>query len=822
LCTANQAKALTVWSAKVSQLAHSRATAARFAAFAFLTRTAAAAQHGALTVHLTTWLELASLACVDATSSEPVAHVRGIAALALATLVARALRWSDTRRAVAQAALGKILSACVAQIELADALDDELFSYWSVALATLMRSAPQATRAHADRLERALLRCLGCASAVKRHRAAACLALLPCSQIPARGPQQQQQQQQQQQPEDAGVAAAVDAHGALALKLVGLAHDVLDVTLASVVEPAENDELRVEPSAVGAQRVLLGALPDESGAAIDVLELRFEALCDALSLLFRVEPPIDLPSKRRLPLRAAAALALRILGVGSVMSRSLRTRRGVNQLDGVPLLARQDVTAALPSLHATALTLLGALLEAASTRLLPYADVICEATLAVLARSATPRAAAAAALASTAAADGASSAAAFDSGAHFYSEEAAKSAILHAPTRPHAYVLAAHLLRVGGAGLDATAFFAPLLAHAVCDLRRAEDAETAASVANQAARKRKRSKGTPKSSGGAAPSDTETAMVAAEESSINLTLRDHVSDAARLGAVRVLADALLCAPLVLTAHQKRAAAQAVLDLAGADVLASLASQSAATSENTASLIATRGRPETARMRAALVDALDVVARRVAAGAAVANELLKRLAHDPAPSVSRAARNAIMREVHVESSIIKMAEAALVVGSGVERSTDDIVSNDDDQDDDDQDDADQDDEMHDQNDDSADADDGIAAASASFALEAAPVGEAPYVEPTEEAVDAVADEAHEQEEVAEVAAEQTEQHKDEVDDGSASESPSSKRRHVAPVPAPPTQVSRARVMDGDSDDSSLPEIVVASPDEADLL
>jgi hypothetical protein len=762
------------------------------------------------------------MACVDATS-EPVAHVRGLAALALATLVARALRWSDTRRTVAQAALGKILSACVAQIELADALDDELFSYWSVALATLMRSAPQATRAHADRLERALLRCLGCASATKRHRAAACLALLPCSQIPARGPQQQQQQQQQQ-PEDAGAAAAVDAHGALALKLVGLAHDVLDVTLASVVEPAENDELRVEPSAVGAQRVQLGALPDESGAAIDVLELRFKALCDALSLLFRVEPPIDLPSKRRLPLRAAAALALRILGVGSVMSRSLRTRRGVNQLDGVPLLARQDVTAALPSLHATALSLLGALLEAASTRLLPYADVICEATLAVLARSATPRAAAAAALASTAAADGASSAAALDSGAHFYSEEAAKSAILHAPTRPHAYVLAAHLLRVGGAGLDATAFVAPLLAHAVCDLRRAEDAETAASVANQAARKRKRSKGTPKSSGGAAPSDTETAMVAAEESAINLTLRDHVSDAARLGAVRVLADALLCAPLVLTAHQKRAAAQAVLDLAAADVLASLASQSAATSENTASLIVTRARPETARMRAALVDALDVVARRVAAGAAVANELLKRLAHDPAPSVSRGARNAIMREVHVESSIIKMAEAALVVGSGVERSADDAVSNDDaaDDDQDEQDDDEQDDEMHNQSDDSADANDGIAAASASFALEAAPVGEAPYVEPTDEAVDAVADEAHEQEEVAEVAVEQTEQHEDEVEDGSASESPSSKRRHVAPVQAPPTQFSRARVMDGDSDDSSLPEIVVASPDEADLL
>lgn len=811
---AAQSKAQAVWSAKLSQLAHSKSTAARFAAFALLTRTAATAQHAPLSARLSAWLDLASTAALEA--GEPTTHVRGMAAVAMATLLARACRWSDSRRAVAASALGKLYLGCAVQLEQADALDDELFAYWSVALATLLRASPQAARAHAERLERALLRCLGAPSRDKRRRAAACLALLPCGLVAVRVPGQPQQQPlADDNGSGAGAPASVDAHTVLACKLLGLAHDVLDVTFASVVEPGENDELRVEPSAVGAQRSMLGALPEDSGAAVDLLEARFAALCDALSLLFRVEPPNDMPAKRRLPLRGVVALALRVLGVGSVVSRGVRTRRGVNQLDGVPLLARQDVSAALPALHIAALALLDTLLHVAGTRLLPYADAIGDQALAALARSATPRAAAAAALASTASAEAASSTA--ESGAHFFSEEAAKTAILHAPTRSHAYALAAHLLRVGGAGLDPRLFVAPLLAHAVCDMQRA-DVDDAAND-DRGSRKRKRVKGVSKSvsapSGGGA-SDTEAAMASAAASAINLALRDHVSDAARIAAVGIVADLLLHAPLALTMQQKRACAQAVLDVAAHDLLASLTLQSAPTSENTASLVVTRARPETAAMRAALVSALDVVYRRVPAGAAVAHELLTRLTHDPAPAVAQAARLAILRELHIESSIIKMAEAAISVATALQPADHDVDMDDnDDDDEDDEEDA----PAVTNFDDDADDDDAIDVPAVTLVAQPAQLGEAPYEEPAEE------EEPAEPEPVAEPEPEQDNDEEDDEEEESEAQAQqpvqSAKRARVdAPVARPAAATTFAD--DGDSDSSSLPDIVVASPDEADLL
>jgi hypothetical protein len=802
-----------VWCAKLAQLAHSKSTSARFVAFALLTRTAATAQHGFLLARLALWLDLALAA--TSPDAEPVAHVRAMAALAAATLCARASRWSDSRRLVSlhHAAganpTGRALAAVVNVLDLDVGLDDELFAYWSLALSVLLRAAPAAARALADRIERALLRALVAPhSAVKRRSAAACLALLPAS-ASTRGAAASHADEVV----TAHAASAIgDAYATLALRLVALAHDTLDVAFAAVVEPAESDALRVEPSAVGVGRALLGALPDESGAAADALALRFAALCDALSLLFRVEPPSDVPSRRRLPLRAVVALALRVLAVGAVITRNMRVRRGVNQLDGVPLLSRQDVGAALPSLHGAALTLLDALVQAVGTRMLSYADVVGDATLTALARSATPRAsvAANAAMSIDAIAVGTGA----TDGAEFYNDEAAKAALLHAPTRPLAYALASRLLQLGGAGLEDRAFLAPLLAHATCDVKPlADDVVSASDGGAASSKKRKRAK----QRGAAADGDAKT-------SSIEVSLRDLVSERARRAAMRVLHDALLHAPLALSNAVKRACAQAVIDVAARDMLAPQVQQSVATSENTVSALVSRARAEAASMRLIVVQTLDVVLRRVPAAAPASTELLRRLAQDPTEAVSMAARAALLREVHVESTIIKVAESAISVSTraNIEETAEDNdandVADDNDDDDDDDDDAVEDD------------DDGVVQQVADdfvehvedepeYSRKDEPAEEAPYEEPVNfEAVEPE-DDVVAMATLTTTTTTTTTTVALTVDDADADEPILKRNRTEATAVVTRTYSANG---DDDSDSISLPDIVVASPDEADLL
>jgi hypothetical protein len=130
-----------VWCAKLAQLAHSKATSARFVAFALLARTAATSQHYFLSARLAFWLDLALAA--TSSDAEPVAHVRAMAAVAAATVCARACRWSDSRRVVAlhhssgANPINRALAAVVNVLDGANALDDELFAYWSLALSVL-------------------------------------------------------------------------------------------------------------------------------------------------------------------------------------------------------------------------------------------------------------------------------------------------------------------------------------------------------------------------------------------------------------------------------------------------------------------------------------------------------------------------------------------------------------------------------------------------------------------------------------------------------------------------------------------------------------
>jgi hypothetical protein len=700
----------------------------------------------------------------------------------------------------------------------------------------LLRAAPTAARALADRFERSLLARTWRPRTreLKRRSAAACLALLPAS-ASTRGVASGGADDEEVVITANAGGAITDAYAVLALRLVALAHDTLDVAFAAVVEPTESDALRVEPTAVGVNRALLGELPEESGATADALALRFAALCDALSLLFRVEPPSDVPSRRRLPLRATVALALRVLAVGSVITRSVRVRRGLNQLDNVPLLARQDVAAALPSLHVTALDLLAVLVQAVGTRMLSYVDVVGEATLTALARSATPRASVAANAAMSVDAIAAGTGA--TDGAEFYNEEAAKAALLHAPTRPLAYALAGRLLQLGGAGLDDRTFLAPLLAHATCDVRPLAE-ETVSADNGAPSKKRKRAK--------RAAATADAAEAAQAKASIDISLRDLVSEQARRAAMRVLHDALLHAPLALTNAVKRACAQAVIDVVARDMLAPQVQQSVVTNENTASAIVSRARAEAASMRLILVQTLDVVLRRVPAAAAVSTEFLRRLAQDPTEAVSAAARAALLREVHIESAIIKVAEAALSV-SAVHVDTEEMKNDDDDDDDDDEDDDD-DDDNDDENvvdannaDDDDDDDDDVVQQVADDFDEQAPV-ESEYVRNGDAVVArAVDDEAPYEEPAADDEVEPTEivavatmttttttttttvavvDKDDDDDDGDVEVEPILKRNRTETTTAVTHTYKRNE--DDDSDSISLPDIVVASPDEADLL
>lgn len=777
------------------------------------------------------WLDLAHSA--TSADAEPVAHVRALAAVALAMLCARACRWSDTRRLVVSTqyaagtnAVNRALATVAAVLDsAADSVDDELFAYWSLALSVLLRAAPAAARGLADRLERALLRALGAPhSAAKRHCAAACLALLPAAahtRVVASGAGDEIV--------TASAATAVsDAYALLALRLIALAHDSLDVLFAAVVEPSESDALRVEPGVVGVHRALLGEMPEESGVAADVLSHRFAALCDTLSLLYRVEPPADVASRRRLPLRACVALALRVIGVGSVIQRNVRVRRGANQLDGVPLLSRHDVTAVLPALHSTALELLAVLTQAVGTRMLSYVDVVGEATLAALARSATPRASVAAnaamSLDATAVAGGTTD------GAEVYNEEAAKAALLHAPTRPLAYEVARRLLRMGGAGLADRTFLAPLLAHAVCDIRPLEDLSAVATDAGAGgAKKRKRAKA----------SDAAASANGGGKTTIDVSLRDHVSEQARRAAMRVVGDALLHAPLALTNVVKRSCAQAVIDVAARDLLSPQVQQSGMANENTASSVVSHARAEAAAMRVIVVETLDVLVRRVPAAAAVSRELLQRLAHDPVDSVSLAAQCALLREVHIESAIIKVAEAALSVSA-----TTVLINNDNDDDedgDDDDEEEDDEDDGDDENQVPADVQDvandiDLANDDVEFERRAEivttarveDVGEAPYEEVVDDPVVA-ADDAVEA--IATMTTTTTTTTTtailiDAAADSSvatlAEDAPILKRSRVETTTTAVTRNYASNHDDDDSDSISLPDIVVQSPDEEDLL
>jgi hypothetical protein len=220
-------------------------------------------------------------------------------------------------------------------------------------------------------------------------------------------------------------------------------------------------------------RAWLRALPARSAEAADALAHRFAGLCAVLTRL--LSPPArvlaasatataGVAQQRRaaVPVRALVALALRVLGVTSVVDVAPRVR--VSSLDVVDdatqpttanataatptLLTRGEATALLPSLRADALALLTCVTRVAPAHALRHADALCETCVGALQLSST-------------AASG---------------DATRRPSVLFASTRASAYALALALLDAGAATIDARRFVTPLTQHAIADVAVAGDA----------------------------------------------------------------------------------------------------------------------------------------------------------------------------------------------------------------------------------------------------------------------------------------------------------------------------------------------------------
>ena len=518
----------------------------------------------------------------------------------------------------------------------------------------MLRAVPGAVRAHVARAEALTLRWLltsGTAGsgtdAALRKRAAACVALLPATAgadssvvggvAPSGAPLN-------------GDDDSTCSHAALSRRLVSIAHASLDIAFACAAEPSSSAQLRstdAESDRALAERVC-GKLPTQVGAAGDALHRRVAGAYEALGLLLRVTG--GRRARVVAPIRAALAVALRALALDGIVSRPPPA-----SLAASVLLTRHEATRILPALQAAALKLIAALLDAAPTVVLPHARQIADTLIATLARSATPRAADAAAHALQGGAGGSRRASAVEAG------DGAHSKLLFAPTRVLAYAAIRRLVAAGGWTIDVRYFVAPVLAHAASDVRPpdsvlTDDVDTVSATnetvsGNSSAKKRKRTKmGGTKSD--AALVDADTAFV-----------RDFVPLPARTAAVWVLSDLMMYGSLALSSQQESELSTAIFAAASS----SLAGQSftgdnarnssaayaahfqqessAATTTNTISVVTRECPPldvvAPADFRKALAVALGCVADSVRVAEPAARALLAELRTDAGEHVRHA-------------------------------------------------------------------------------------------------------------------------------------------------------------------------------------